>query len=261
MVGAHKVTICFTIFLFYLGVRSFPFLSFLHLGCHLAKLFGPWPSRAAAIQANARERLAGGRRVRCPRFFERNHKTAPAGPPGKSSLGLDPSLRGTGYGVIRLARPCPRKHWRTGEPFSCPANWERSPVPGENRPNHCATCSRSNGPGKYASSKGCSYAQNLQTAPDHGAKPRGAGAGPPSAESWAGDLRSRPAQGQTGQLVGYRARPLKKAGGRQNGPNGLLRLGGTPRARMPPDGPGPWPLNARAGKMGRYLLWGAQQRV
>ncbi|HOX58776.1 MAG TPA: crossover junction endodeoxyribonuclease RuvC [Verrucomicrobiota bacterium] len=39
-------------------------------------------------------------------------------------LGLDPSLRGTGYGVIRLAKPSPQalEHGVV----SCPASWERS---------------------------------------------------------------------------------------------------------------------------------------
>jgi crossover junction endodeoxyribonuclease RuvC len=39
-------------------------------------------------------------------------------------LGLDPSLRGTGYGVIRLAKPCPQT--LVHGVISCPAGWERS---------------------------------------------------------------------------------------------------------------------------------------
>ena len=39
-------------------------------------------------------------------------------------LGIDPSLRGTGYGVIRLARPHPET--LAHGTISCPANWERS---------------------------------------------------------------------------------------------------------------------------------------
>ncbi|MBE0544159.1 MAG: crossover junction endodeoxyribonuclease RuvC [Verrucomicrobia bacterium] len=39
-------------------------------------------------------------------------------------LGLDPSLRGTGFGVIRLARPCPQT--LTQGTISCPPGWERS---------------------------------------------------------------------------------------------------------------------------------------
>jgi crossover junction endodeoxyribonuclease RuvC len=39
-------------------------------------------------------------------------------------LGLDPSLRGTGYGVIRLAKPVPQT--LTQGTIACPPNWERS---------------------------------------------------------------------------------------------------------------------------------------
>src|SRR5262245_33267067 len=39
-------------------------------------------------------------------------------------LGLDPSLRGTGFGVIRLAKPVPQTLLHGT--ISCPAGWERS---------------------------------------------------------------------------------------------------------------------------------------
>jgi len=39
-------------------------------------------------------------------------------------LGVDPSLRGTGYGVIRLARPHPQT--LAHGTISCPTTWERS---------------------------------------------------------------------------------------------------------------------------------------
>lgn len=39
-------------------------------------------------------------------------------------LGVDPSLRGTGYGVIRLARPHPQT--LAHGTIACPATWERS---------------------------------------------------------------------------------------------------------------------------------------
>jgi crossover junction endodeoxyribonuclease RuvC len=39
-------------------------------------------------------------------------------------LGLDPSLRGTGYGVIRLAKPYPET--LAQGTISCPAQWEHS---------------------------------------------------------------------------------------------------------------------------------------
>lgn len=75
-------------------------------------------------------------------------------------LGVDPSLRGTGYGVIRLAKP----HAETlaHGTIACPAGWERSrcllkiaetlrDVIREHRPTVCAI-------------EGLFYAQNLQTA-------------------------------------------------------------------------------------------------
>lgn len=39
-------------------------------------------------------------------------------------LGIDPSLRGTGYGIIRLEKPSPRL--LVQGTISCPAGWERS---------------------------------------------------------------------------------------------------------------------------------------
>ena len=42
----------------------------------------------------------------------------------KTILGLDPSLRGTGYGVIRLARPVPET--LIHGTISCPASWPHS---------------------------------------------------------------------------------------------------------------------------------------
>lgn len=39
-------------------------------------------------------------------------------------LGLDPSLRGTGFGIIRMAKPFPQT--LTHGMISCPAGWERS---------------------------------------------------------------------------------------------------------------------------------------
>jgi len=75
-------------------------------------------------------------------------------------LGLDPSLRGTGYGVIRLARPCPQT--LTFGTISCPPGWQRSrcllkivqtlrEVIKQHQPNVCVV-------------EGLFYAQNLQTA-------------------------------------------------------------------------------------------------
>lgn len=75
-------------------------------------------------------------------------------------LGLDPSLRGTGYGVIRLAKAVPET--LAHGTIACPANWERSrclvriaqslrDVVKQYRPTVCAV-------------EGLFYAQNLQTA-------------------------------------------------------------------------------------------------
>jgi crossover junction endodeoxyribonuclease RuvC len=75
-------------------------------------------------------------------------------------LGVDPSLRGTGYGVIRLARPQPLA--LAHGVVNCPAGWERSRCLGristtlrgiiqEHRPSVCVV-------------EGLFYAQNLQTA-------------------------------------------------------------------------------------------------
>src|SRR5438876_1235842 len=66
-------------------------------------------------------------RLRAPRraataVFER---TQPAnGAIHQVILGLDPSLRGTGYGVIRWSRPFPQT--LAHGTISCPANWQRS---------------------------------------------------------------------------------------------------------------------------------------
>jgi crossover junction endodeoxyribonuclease RuvC len=75
-------------------------------------------------------------------------------------LGLDPSLRGTGFGVIRLARPV-HQTLLYGT-ISCPAGWERSrclvkiiqvlrDVLQRHKPEVCVV-------------EGLFYAQNLQTA-------------------------------------------------------------------------------------------------
>ena len=75
-------------------------------------------------------------------------------------LGIDPSLRGTGYGVIRLAKPHPLA--LAHGTISCPAGWERSrclakismtlrDVLKQHRPAVCVV-------------EGLFYAQNVQTA-------------------------------------------------------------------------------------------------
>ncbi len=75
-------------------------------------------------------------------------------------LGVDPSLRGTGYGVIQLAKPQPRA--LAHGTIACPKNWERSrclvkivetlrDVLKHHQPTVCVV-------------EGLFYAQNLQTA-------------------------------------------------------------------------------------------------
>ncbi len=99
------------------------------------------------------ERLGGTRRA-VP-VLERS-----AASPHQVILGLDPSLRGTGYGVIRLAKP----HAQTlaHGTISCPAHWEHSrclvkiardlrDILPRHHPTVCVV-------------EGLFYAQNLQTA-------------------------------------------------------------------------------------------------
>jgi len=112
---------------------------------------GITPQQFKQIQA----RLNSPRRQAVP-LFER---TLPTATP-KIILGLDPSLRGTGYGVIRLARPVPETLGQGT--ISCPQGWERSrclvkisrslrEIVQEHRPAVCVV-------------EGLFYAQNLQTA-------------------------------------------------------------------------------------------------
>ena len=103
------------------------------------------------------ERLGGARRVATP-VFER---TAPASVKAHQViLGLDPSLRGTGYGIVRLVKATPQA--LAHGTISCPANWERSrclvkivqtlrEVLQRHQPAVCVV-------------EGLFYAQNLQTA-------------------------------------------------------------------------------------------------
>ena len=75
-------------------------------------------------------------------------------------LGIDPSLRGTGYGIIRIAKPHPVT--LTHGTISCPAGWDRSRCllkiletireqSRQHKPTVCAI-------------EGLFFAQNLQTA-------------------------------------------------------------------------------------------------
>jgi crossover junction endodeoxyribonuclease RuvC len=103
------------------------------------------------------ERLGSPRRAAVP-VFER---TAPLSANARQViLGLDPSLRGTGYGVIKPGKPYPQT--LAHGVISCPLGWEHSrclvkivqklrEVLQEQRPAVCVV-------------EGLFYAQNLQTA-------------------------------------------------------------------------------------------------
>jgi crossover junction endodeoxyribonuclease RuvC len=103
------------------------------------------------------ERVGRPRRSVAP-VFERTALTPAAA--RTVILGLDPSLRGTGYGVIRLGKPFPAT--LAHGTISCPANWEHSrclvkiaqslrDVLKQHQPAVCVV-------------EGLFYAQNLQTA-------------------------------------------------------------------------------------------------
>ncbi len=105
-----------------------------------------------------RERLGGVSRRKAAPVFETTLR-APVND-HRVILGLDPSLRGTGYGVIRLTRPHPLA--LAHGTISCPANWPHSrclvkivetlrDVLRQHQPTVCAI-------------EGLFYAQNLQTA-------------------------------------------------------------------------------------------------
>jgi hypothetical protein len=101
------------------------------------------------------DRLSSVRAKRLPepqfRPTARNHQVI---------LGVDPSLRGTGYGVIRVTKPYPQT--LAQGTISCPSSWEHSrclvkiaaalrEVLGRHRPHVCVV-------------EGLFYAQNLKTA-------------------------------------------------------------------------------------------------
>jgi crossover junction endodeoxyribonuclease RuvC len=101
-------------------------------------------------------RVSGGRRAAMP-VFTTSLRT-PANP--QVILGIDPSLRGTGFGIIRMAKPNPQT--LAYGTISCSAGWERSrclvkiaetlrDVVKQHRPTVCVV-------------EGLFFAQNLQTA-------------------------------------------------------------------------------------------------
>ena len=150
-------------------------------------------------------RLGGPKRRPAP-VFETSVRTASS--KNQIVIGVDPSLRGTGYGVIQAAQRSARA--LAHGTIVCPAGWERSrclakiaqtlrEVVARHKPTACA-------------SEGLFYAQNLQTALIMGeardAGPGGAGRG------GVGNFRDRPAQGQASDR---RFRSGAKNGRRQNG--------------------------------------------
>jgi crossover junction endodeoxyribonuclease RuvC len=104
------------------------------------------------------ERAGGASRRAAAPVFESDLR--PAANAHRVILGIDPSLRGTGYGIIRLARPHPLV--LAHGTISCPAAWLHSrclvkitqairDVLREHQPTACVV-------------EGLFYAQNLQTA-------------------------------------------------------------------------------------------------
>src|ERR1035438_7924123 len=126
-------------------------------------VMGITPQQFKQIQ----ERLGSPRRAAKPVF----DRTAPASAKAHQViLGLDPSLRGTGYGVIKLAKPYPQTI--AHGVIACPAGWERSrclakiavslrDVVRQHQPSVCVV-------------EGLFYAQNLPTALIMGEAPRAA---------------------------------------------------------------------------------------
>jgi crossover junction endodeoxyribonuclease RuvC len=104
-----------------------------------------------------KERLSGAARAPSPALDTGLRRVAKA---NQIVLGVDPSLRGTGYGVIRLDRPHPQT--LAHGTITCPAVWEHSrclariaqilrEVIKRHHPEVCAV-------------EGLFFAQNLQTA-------------------------------------------------------------------------------------------------
>jgi crossover junction endodeoxyribonuclease RuvC len=103
------------------------------------------------------ERLGSPRRAAMPVF---DRTAAACAKAHQVILGVDPSLRGTGYGVIKLAKPYPQT--LTQGVIACPLGWEHSrclvkiagnlrEVVRQHQPTVCVI-------------EGLFYAQNLQTA-------------------------------------------------------------------------------------------------
>ena len=104
-----------------------------------------------------KDRLAGSPRSAAPELEPSMRRTSDA---NQILIGVDPSLRGTGYGVIRLGRPHPLA--LAHGTISCPAGWQRSrcllkiaatlrDIIKQHQPTICVI-------------EGLFFAQNLQTA-------------------------------------------------------------------------------------------------
>jgi crossover junction endodeoxyribonuclease RuvC len=111
------------------------------------------PKQFEQLQA----RLHGGKRAPLPAL---EGTMRPASNKVRIVIGIDPSLRGTGYGVIQGGKPSPRA--LAHGTIKCPAGWERSrclaqifstlrDVIARHQPDVCAI-------------EGLFFAQNLQTA-------------------------------------------------------------------------------------------------
>jgi crossover junction endodeoxyribonuclease RuvC len=105
-----------------------------------------------------KRRVGGTRRAAVP-VFANSHRPTTAGS-NQVILGIDPSLRGTGFGVIRLGQPLPAM--LACGTITCPASWEHSrclvkisqtlrEVVKQTKPTVCVV-------------EGLFFAQNLQTA-------------------------------------------------------------------------------------------------
>jgi crossover junction endodeoxyribonuclease RuvC len=111
------------------------------------------PKQFEQLQA----RMGGGRRVPAPVLV--NAMRSPSGK-NRIVIGIDPSLRGTGYGVIQAGKPSPRA--LAHGTIVCPAGWERSRCLAHISRTLRDVIARHH-PGVSAI-EGLFYAQNLQTA-------------------------------------------------------------------------------------------------
>jgi crossover junction endodeoxyribonuclease RuvC len=107
--------------------------------------------------AQMKERMAGARRKAAPVFAKTPQASASA---HQIILGIDPSLRGTGYGIIRLAKPFPET--LAQGTIDNPSHWPRSlcllniaeTLRAALKAHHPTVCAV----------EGLFFAQNLQTA-------------------------------------------------------------------------------------------------